>query len=454
MLTSHECKLSIHSPSVKRTSALLVLLTVSLFLYSQKNRKPKLLAGPVVGSVTKNSAKVWIAYRGAGQNFLILGDTSEKRVYYPTDVNYITNSKGDVALTMTFTGLNPDHLYNVLISIGGWGMNTKCSFKTHADTPVADFNFILGSCALMMPGIARTVFPGGANWIFYRMKKKKADFMLWLGDDVYYLKKDFKSYDGMFNLNVRSRRVFPLYREFLAAQPHYALWDDHDYGPDNSGKDFALKDSSLKVFKGMWPNTYPEGEQFKGNYFNFRYYDAEFFMTDSRYHRDPDGDTAGAYLGETQMIWLKNKLLLSDAAFKFIATGSQVLNDNTFGECYSQYPRERQELLDFIASNNIKGVVFLSGDKHYSELSKMTCNGYPFYDFTCSPLTFPPLPRRLVGAYENHNRVDGFDYGRRNFGRISFTGEAGNRNMKIEIIGRGGKTRREMVLNQNDLQKK
>ncbi|HLP20099.1 MAG TPA: alkaline phosphatase D family protein, partial [Chitinophagales bacterium] len=315
------------------------------------------------------------------------------------------------------------------------------------------FNFILGSCALQMPGIGRIAFPGAADWIFYRMKKKKSDFMVWLGDDVYYLKKDFSSYNGMFNLNLRVRKSFRKYRDFLASQPHYAIWDDHDFGPDNCCNNFRLRDSSLMVFKGMWPNTYPKDPQFNGNYFNFRYYDADFFMTDCRFHRGVEGDTAGPFLGETQLVWLKNKLLMSDAAFKFIAIGTQVINDNNFGESYADYPHERNELLDFIASNNIKGVVFLTGDKHYSELSKRMWNGYPMYDFTCSPLTFPPLPRRLLGAYKNGNRVNHFDYGRRNFGRISFSGNKGNRNMKIEIIGRGGKTRRELVLNENDLQK-
>ncbi len=437
---------------MKKTGSALLLLITLQFLFAQTEPKPKLLAGPVVGSVTKNSARVWIAYRGKGQNMLILGDTAEKKVYYPNSVNYITNSKGDVALTMDFTGLTPDRVYNILVSIDGWGANARYYFRTQADTAIKDFNFLLGSCALMRPGFARMVFPGATTWIFYRMKKKQSDFMVWLGDDVYYLGKDHKSYDGMFNLNIRLRKSFRKYRDFLAAQPHYAIWDDHDYGPNDCGREYVLKDSTLKIFKGMWPNTYPEGAQFNGNYFNFRYYDAEFFMTDDRYHRDVSGNTAGDFLGETQLIWLKNKLMMSDATFKFIAIGSQVLNDNNFGESYADYPRERDELLDFISKNNIKGVIFLTGDKHYSELSKRVWNGYPFYDFTCSPLTFPPLPRRLLGAYHNGNRVKHFDYGRRNFGRISFTGERGSRNMKIEIIGRGGYKKREITLNENELQ--
>jgi alkaline phosphatase D len=440
---------------VKKIVAVVLSVAFSFCAFAQKELKPKLIAGPIVGSVTKNSAKVWIAYQGKGQNLLILGDTSEKRIYYPTNLSYITNAKGEVALTMDFTGLKPNHLYNVLISIDGWGANARCSFKTQADTDIKDFNFLLGSCALMNTDILRGIFPGGSSWIFYRMKKKQSDFMVWLGDNIYYLyAKHYASYDAMFNRNIDIRKSFKKFREFLSTQPNYAIWDDHDYGPNDSDKSFVLKDSSLKIFKGMWPNTYPEGEQFHGNYFNFRYYDAEFFMTDDRFFRDPEGDSTGAFLGETQLVWLKNKLLMSDAAFKFIAVGTQILNDNHFGESYAEYKKERNDLLDFISKNNIKGVVFLTGDKHYSELSKRDWNGYPMYDFTCSPLTSPPLPRRLLGAYNNSYRVPDSDYGRKNFGRINVSGTKGNRSLKIEIYSRTGRQKRSFVLNENDLSRK
>ena len=114
-------------------------------------------------------------------------------------------------------------------------------------------------------------------------------------------------------------------------------------------------------------------------------------MTDDRYYRAPKGDTSGDFLGETQMVWLKNKLLMSDATFKFICIGSQVLNDNNFGESYADYPRERNDLFDFIARNNIKGVIFLTGDKHYAEICKRDWHGYPLYDFTSSPYYKPTL---------------------------------------------------------------
>ena len=438
---------------VKKIVAVVLSVAFSFSAFAQKELKPKLIAGPIVGSVTKNSAKVWIAYRGKGQNLLILGDTSEKRIYYPTNLSYITNAKGEVALTMDFTGLKPNHLYNVLISIDGWGANARCSFKTQADTDIKDFNFLLGSCALMNTDILRGIFPGGSSWIFYRMKKKQSDFMVWLGDNVYYLGKQYTSYDNMFKRNLTVRNFFPVLQMFLAQQPNYAIWDDHDYGWNDADRTFPLRDTALKVFKGFWPNTYDARDTLKGTYFTFRYYDTEFFMTDDRYYRAPEGDTAGDFLGKEQLAWLKSKLLASNATFKFICIGSQVLNDSYYGESYAKYPKERNNLLDYIVANNIKGVIFITGDKHFSEMSKRVWKGYTFLDFTSSPLTSPVIKLRTSG-FVNTYSVPGTLLYRKNFGKISITGSPGNRVCKMEIYGRGGEKKWEYVVNANELEKK
>jgi len=53
-----------------------------------------------------------------------------------------------------------------------------------------------------------------------------------------------------------------------------------------------------------------------------------------------------------------------------------VLDDSYWGESYAKYPKERNDLFDFIAANNIKGVILLTGDRHYAELSKRNWKGY------------------------------------------------------------------------------
>ncbi|MBL7777397.1 MAG: alkaline phosphatase family protein [Chitinophagales bacterium] len=439
---------------MKKIMAVVLSILCLCLAHAQKEKKPKLLAGPVIGNVTSTTARIWIGYRGKGQNALILGDTAEQKVYYPTSYSYINNAKGEIALTMDFTGLKPNHTYNILCSIDGYGTHARYSFKTDKVEAAPTFNFLLGSCALLQYDVTRGFFPGGSNWIFYRMRKKNPDFMVWLGDNVYYLyKKDWSSYEGMFKRQMKTRKsFFKFYRNYLGNQPNYAIWDDHDYGPNDSDRRFELKDTATKVFKAFWPNVYPDNENLKGNFFGFKKYDCEFFMLDVRYYRAPEGDTAGDFLGPQQLAWLKNKLMNSDASFKFICMGSQLINNNNFGESYNDYPRERTELLDFIAANNIKGVLFLTGDKHYSEVSKMDWKGYPMYDITCSPLTAPPLPRRIFGAYHNEYRIKGTDYPLKNFGKMIIGGDAGNRTCTFQIYGRAGGKRRELTFTQQQLQ--
>ncbi len=432
----------------------LIIFIFLLGLKGAEAQRARLFAGPIVGSVTTTSAKIWIGYRGKGKNAVILGDTATRKLYYPTDYSYLA-SGGKVALTFEFTGLQPGHRYNVLVSIAGWKTHTKASFRTLDDTAAKDFTFVLGSCALLNTDITRLVFPGFKAHIFGAMHRKPADFMLWLGDNVYYMKaKQYNTVDGMFSRNMRVRSSFIQLKSFMISMPHYAIWDDHDYGPNDSDGRWHAKDSSLMIFKSFWPNTYPEQPQFRGNYFSFRHYDAEFFMMDDRFFRDPPGDTSSRMLGESQMVWLKNKLLLSDATFKFIAIGTQVLSEIGFGETYSQYPHERQELLDFISQNNIKGVIFLSGDKHYSEMCRKVVNGYPMVDFTSSPITSPPLPRLLLGVMRDPTRIPGTGYGHRNFGRINLSGPVGSRKCTLQIYGKWGRKRRELVIDQNELQRK
>lgn len=433
----------------------LLLLPLLVFLLLQSNaqnpEKTRLITGPIVGSVTTTTARAWIAFKGNGLNMMWLEDTVDKSVYYPTGLSKINDNKGVTALNMDFTGLKPNHTYKAEF-IEGVGIHPKCVFTTQADTTVKDFDFLVGSCALMNTDISRFVFPGGSTAIFEVMRRKKSDFMLWLGDNIYYFGKHYKSYDGMFNRNLKVRNYFPALQYFLASVPQYAIWDDHDYGWNDADKNFPLKDTALVVFKGFWPNTYSP-DSLKGNYFSYSYYDAEFLMTDDRYFRDPEGDTSGAYFGVEQMQWIKNKLLTSQATFKFICSGSQVLNDSYYGESYAKYSKERNSLLDFIAYNNIKGVMFLSGDKHFSEMSKRNWKGYPMYDFTSSPLTSPVVKIRTSGFINNYSEPGTLLY-RKNFGKVTITGPADNRVCKMEIFGIAGDKKWEYTVNANDLQLK
>ena len=99
----------------------------------------------------------------------------------------------------------------------------------------------------------------------------------------------------------------------------------------------------------------------------------------------------GSFLGSKQLEWLKDGLLNSKAKFKFILFSNQVLNPKTNHETINRgrYKKEKDILLDFIEKESLAGVVFFSGDRHFSEIHKHTSLSYPLYDFTTSPLSSP-----------------------------------------------------------------
>lgn len=172
------------------------------------------------------------------------------------------------------------------------------------------FSFHIGSCAMDVPLI---------GWwrrrIFRTMKKRKSDFMLWMGDFVYLVFR----YQYSHTENIYSKYVSQSKKKYLKgymkSRPQYAIWDDHDYAYNNSGAEFKNKKYSLEAFRKFWnqPAEYASDE---GIYYSFVKENAEFFMLDCRYFKI-NGETL---LGDKQREWLEDKLINSTAKFKFICS--------------------------------------------------------------------------------------------------------------------------------------
>jgi len=281
----------------------------------------------------------------------------------------------------------------------------------------------------------------GTDKIFKNMAAVSADFMLWSGDYLYYLRKDFASSEKMWERQINTRKRKNL-NYFLKQMPQYAIWDDHDYGSFNGNKNFNLKDTSFFLHKHFWANPSYGLPETKGIFTYFKKYDADFILLDGRFYRTLPNDKNKTVLGKEQLDWLFDKLKKSTATFKFIVSGSQFLNEyndtlQTFNEMtdegFDLFPEERKLILDYITANNIKGVIFISGDRHFTELQKLKReNNYPIYDFTCSPMTsFLEAPSKA--ERQSTLKVPTTYVHQRNYSKISITGNKGERNCIIEV---------------------
>jgi alkaline phosphatase D len=236
-------------------------------------------------------------------------------------------------------------------------------------------------------------------------------------------------------------RSTPELQPLLSSCANYAIWDDHDFGPNDANGNFPLKDLTLEAFKMFWANpSYGlPGCDGEGVTSQFQWGDIDFFMLDNRYHRVAAGIVGqqATILGENQINWLIQSLADSKAPFKMVVVGGQFLNPLDKFEVFNTVPEERQKILDAIEKNNIKGVIFLTGDRHSAELSELTLNnGEKVYDLTVSPLTSRPYD---TSKEPNTLRVAGTQAAVRNFGTLDFSGKRGSRNLHITVRDSNGK---------------
>jgi alkaline phosphatase D len=369
-------------------------------------------------------------------------------------------------LKIELNGLKMNTTYNYDVWIDGKKIDP--GFPTTFTTkdlwqhrkPAPDFSFLTGSCAYFNePIFDRPGKPyGGDSSIFETMANTPAAFHVWLGDNWYTREVDYYTAWGL-NYRASRDRSLPVLQKFMASIPQYAIWDDHDYGPNDMGKNYILKEDSRKVFMNYSCNP-SYGQQGEGIYSVISYSDVDIFLTDDRWWRseaalkdsmDGKPNTAKTYFGKQQLDWLKNSLLFSKATFKIIATGSQILNPYSGYDCMRFYKAEYKELMDFLSEYKIKGVLFFSGDRHHSEVIKQERNGlYPLYDVTNSPYT-SGVSKVKGEELNNAARVPGTLVEAQNFSRITVSGKKNERVMQVEFLGLKGEKLGEWRVNESEL---
>ena len=415
-------------------------------------------SGPMVGYSTMQEVLLWVQTEERANVHFEYYEIDNPKVKFSTD-KIETEKKNGYVAKLIADQVIPGKKYKYEVYINNYKIErnyamefqTQELWKWRTDPP--DVKFVIGSCSYINePKFDRPGKPYGSNFeIFNSINKKNPDFMLWLGDNTYLREPDWNSRTG-FIKRYSHTRAFPELQPLLASTHHYATWDDHDYGPNNSDGSFWLKETASEIFKLFWgnPNYNVTG---KGGITGFfQWSDLDFFLLDNRYHRTANNNLTGnrQMLGKDQIDWLINALSFSQASFKFVAVGGQVISNGAVYENYATYPDERKYLLDKIREAKIEGVIFLDGDRHHTILSKMqeTKNVYPLYDLTCSSLTAgvnndnePYNSFKLEETFVNVN----------NFGMLNVTGPTNDRELTIQIFDKDGKELWIKSIKANDL---
>jgi alkaline phosphatase D len=413
---------------------------------SKTGEKPQPMV--MLGYVDFREANVWVMHENA-VDYIYFWEVNkpDKKIKAIAKVKKVNNQ---FISDFKLGPLEPGTLYNYRIS-GFLGISDKNNTTYSLNTPVLwrwqkpapDFSFAFGSCNYVnqaqydRPGKA---YGDTATDIYNKIAHKKPDLMIWTGDNIYLREPDWGSETGINERYIHLRQQESL-RQLYSVCPNLAIWDDHDFGPNDANGSFYNKALTLQAFNDFWANPGSGINGIEGNTYAFDYNDVHFIMLDNRYHRTPnycDSCKEESILGKVQLDWFKMSLLsLPKSEFKIVCLGGQFLNSFKAFENYSNWEMERNDIIQFIYQYDIKNVVFISGDRHFSELSAMKKNGKPtIYDFTVSPLT--------SSAYAKVNetnlyRVDGTLYsGDRNFGMIQLVGKDKNRSLRFILFDKDG----------------
>ncbi|KAJ4817803.1 Calcineurin-like metallo-phosphoesterase superfamily protein [Rhynchospora pubera] len=329
----------------------------------------------------------------------------------------------------------------------------------------------------------------------------RPDLFVWMGDNIYGdNKRPFRIFREQRTIGPWKNvdRFFPSSQEELKRRyelaknkPGYAelsqrtkvigTWDDHDYGLNDAGKEFAGKDVSQKLLMDFLdePEDSPRRKQ-AGVYASYVYgpegKQIKVIVLDTRYHRDPIFSD-GTFLGDAQWEWLEKELKGPKTELTIIVSSVQVISNLSatgypllFTECWGNFPKERERLFKLINDSKRSGVFFISGDVHFGEIARYDCGSlYPIYDITSSGLTrsleedstpavafliraifrIVPSTMRVFSANCRHKSCI---YARPNFGAIEVNWDVSPPRVKIELRDVNGSSVNEVSFLLSELQ--
>jgi alkaline phosphatase D len=280
----------------------------------------------------------------------------------------LTDSNNRV-VSFEIAGLAPSQSYYYAIDVNG-ELDTSVvgKFRTFP-LDSGSFTFAFASCAQT----------GSDHAVFETIRILNPLFFFHLGD-FHYL-----------NIGVNDRNVFRQAYETVLASPHQSrlyrevpfiyIWDDHDFGPNNTDSTAPGRSASRLSYQEYvphYPLAFGSGD-ISINY-AFTVGRVRFIVCDSRSARSPDSaidDSTKSMLGTAQKAWFKQELLDAKSKYPLIVwVNSLPWIGVTGDDGWYSYTQERQELANFIKNNNVKNLCMISGDAHMLAIDDGTNSDY------------------------------------------------------------------------------
>ena len=299
--------------------------------------------------------------------------------------------------------------------------------------------------------------------IFEEIVNQRPELFVFLGDNIY---ADTTDMDVM-QAKYAKLKSDPGFRRLMKSCPILATWDDHDYGANDAGADYAKRFESQRIFVDFWGDPAKSPRRKRPGVYDARIFGPpgkrlQVILLDTRYFRSPlkkgerriggpyipTDDNTTTMLGEAQWNWLERQLR-QPADIRIVASSIQCVAEAAGQETWSNLPHERQRLFDLITKTCAGGVLIISGDRHWAELSVEDASApYPIYDLTSSSLN-QIHPRGT--PTENRHRAAPSTYHRENYGVITIDWKRDDPQLTLQILDIDSKPQIEKEIRLSEL---
>jgi alkaline phosphatase D len=261
------------------------------------------------------------------------------------------------------------------------------------------------------------------------ISKNNPDLWIWGGDNIYADSKTMEVLKSKYDL----LKINSFYQAFRNKVPIIGTWDDHDYGDNDGNKTFSMKAESKELMLEFLdvPAT-SDVFNHEGVYMSYTFGDVgqkiKVILLDTRSFQDvliknPSGKSRyiaskeGDILGTEQWNWLEQELYNNEADVHIIMSSIQFLADKHGFEKWGNFPKSKDKMISMIHYSNANNVLFLSGDRHIAEISRIVNDSihFPLYDITSSGLTHSYSKSKEINPYRIGDLVVDKNYGVLNF---------------------------------------
>ncbi len=321
------------------------------------------------------------------------------------------------------SGLEPATAYDYVVTVGTAPVPERAgSFTTRTAGPMS-FKVAIASCARL----------GSNGRVFETILEMNPDLFVSSGD-LFYV--DHARTADHFTDAYLQTLTQPAPAALYAAVPIAYVWDDHDYGGNDSDSTAPTRHEALGAYRRNVPH-YPLPAT-DAIYQSFSIGRVQFVLLDDRSQRDPKSEPDGpdkTMLGTKQLDWLRERLSASDdyALTVIVSQVPWIAPQQDGADHWAGYAFERRVIADFIAEHGIDNILMVTGDAHLVAVDDGTNTDYSAVGNASFPLLHAAALDR-PGSVKGGPFSEGMHPGGGQFGLIEVTDTGGNE-ITVDLAG-------------------